>query len=346
MNHPIIKWLALMGLAFFILSCSEPTPKAQLVALQGKTMGTYYQVTMNLSESQKNNAAYSPSTLQNEINKKLELVNDQMSTYRPDSELSTFNKSAHSLKVSAETALVIKSSLQLFELSAGAFDVTVGPLVNLWGFGPDKKPNKIPSDEVIDTNKKLVGSQYLSVSDNTLYKAIPDLYVDLSAIAKGYAVDVIAEYLQSLGINDYLVDIGGELRGKGIKPGNKQWTIAIERPSNGQHVQQLIQIGDNAIATSGDYRNYFEFDGIRYSHTIDPKTGKPISHKLVSVTVIHQSSMLADGLATAITVLGPEAGFAFAQKNKLAVFLIVKQGDGFIEHFTPEFQPYLLEENE
>lgn len=344
MNNPVSKWLALIGLAFFISSCSEPTPKSQLVALKGQTMGTYYQVKMVLNAEQFNDSAYAKPALQAEIDKKLELLNDQMSTWRPDSELSRFNKAQQSLVVSAETATVVEAALQLSEQSKGAFDITVGPLVNLWGFGPDKRPNKVPSDELIAQRQQLVGSQYLTVDGNTLHKGIPELYVDLSSIAKGYGVDVIAQYLEQLGINDYLVDIGGELRAHGVKPGDKQWTLAIERPTQGQDVQRLIQIGDNAIATSGDYRNYYEFDGIRYSHTINPHTGKPISHKLVSVTVIHPSSMWADGLATAITVLGPKAGFEFAQQQKLAVFLIEKQGDGFVEHFTTEFKPYLLME--
>jgi len=344
--HQITKWLALIGLAFFISSCSEPVPTGKLVMVQGKTMGTYYQVTMVLSKQQQQDVAYELGAIQIEIDSKLELVNDQMSTYRPDSELSKFNQAKETLTVSPATAYVVKSSLTLFNQSQGAFDVTVGPLVNLWGFGPDKKPNKVPSEKLIKQRKQWVGSQHLGVRDNTLYKAIPELYVDLSSIAKGYGVDVIAEHLQAIGINDYLVDIGGELRAKGVKPGNKQWTLAIERPVEGHNVQRLIQIGDNAIATSGDYRNYYEFDGIRYSHTIDPETGKPINHKLVSVTVIHESSMFADGFATVVTVLGPEAGLAFAQQNKLAVFLLVKQGEEFVEHFTTQFKPYLLEVEE
>ena len=344
MIHQITKWLALIGLAFFITSCSEPIAEDQVVVLQGKTMGTYYRVSMVLTSAQLDDPTYAQSALQSEIDKKLELVNDQMSTYRPDSELSSFNKATQSLAVSPETAYVVQSSLQIYEKSEGAFDVTVGPLVNLWGFGPDKKPTKVPSSEVIAERQKFVGSEYLSIKDNTLYKAFPELYVDLSAIAKGYGVDVVAEYIQATGINNFLVDIGGELRAKGVKPEGKQWTLAIERPTAGQNVQRLIQIGDNAIATSGDYRNYYEFDGIRYSHTIDPSTGKPISHNLASVTVIHESSMFADGYATAITVLGPKAGFTFAEENNLAAFLITKQGDDFVEHYTTEFKPYLLEE--
>jgi thiamine biosynthesis lipoprotein len=344
MIKQITKCLTLIGLVFFITSCSEPAPKSKLVVVPGKTMGTYYKVTVVLSEEQQNKPAYTLSALQFKIDEKLELVNDQMSTYRPDSELSSFNQAQGSLIVSPDTAYVVQSSLKIFELSKGAFDVTVGPLVNLWGFGPDKKPNKIPSKALIASQIKRVGSQYLTVKNNTLYKSIPDLYVDLSSIAKGYGVDVVSEYLQSIGISDYLVDIGGELRANGVKPGSKKWTLAIEKPVEGQSVQRIIQIGNNGIATSGDYRNYYEFDNIRYSHTIDPKTGKPIDHKLVSVTVIHPSSMMADGFATAVMVLGPEAGFTFAQENNLAVFLLVKQGDDFIEHFTAEFKPYLLEE--
>ena len=336
----ITQWLALIGLAFFISSCSKPELK--LLALQGQTMGTYYQVKY-VADS---DLSLSSRQIQAEIDKRLEDVNNQMSTYRPDSELSSFNQAEKSLVISDPLKFVIQASLAIFEDSQGAFDVTVGPLVNLWGFGPDKRPTKVPSDELIAEKQKSVGSHYLTLEKNRLSKDKADLYVDLSSIAKGYGVDQIALYLQSIGINNYLVDIGGELRVKGVKPENKQWTLAIERPSAGQNVQRLIQIGDNAIATSGDYRNYYEFDGIRYSHTINPKTGKPINHKLVSVTVINKSSMLADGLATAITVLGPEAGLKFAEKQQLAVFLIVKDDERFVEYYTPEFAPYLLAEEE
>ncbi|WP_028864228.1 FAD:protein FMN transferase [Psychromonas aquimarina] len=336
------KWLALIGLAFFLSSCSKKEP--ELLKIQGKTMGTYYHITYVLDGDLSENKALSTETLQSQIDKRLELVNDQMSTYRPDSELSRFNQAEKSLTVSDATRRVVEASLELFKQSNGAFDVTVGPLVNLWGFGPDKRPEKVPAQSLIEQKNQVVGSQHLSVSGNILNKDIPELYVDLSSIAKGYGVDDIAQYLQSLGINNYLVDIGGELRVNGMKPGNEDWTLAIERPSAGQNVQRLINIGDNAIATSGDYRNYYEFDGIRYSHTIDPTTGKPINHKLVSVTVIHPSSMYADGLATVITVLGPEKGLAFAKQHQLAVFLLVKNGDDFIESYTPEFEPYFIEE--
>jgi thiamine biosynthesis lipoprotein len=342
MLKSVSHWLALIGLAFFVSSCAKVDPKT--VEVRGNTMGTYYQIKYVLTAEQQGDSLFALKALQSDIEERLELVNDQMSTYRPDSELSRFNRAEKSLEVSAATRQVIEASLTLFEQSNGAFDVTVGPLVNLWGFGPNKKANKIPSAQLIAEKQKIVGSHYLSVNGNTISKEIPELYVDLSAIAKGYGVDVIAAYLQEMGINNYLVDIGGELSLKGQKPQNNPWIVAIERPLEGQSVQRVINVGDNAIATSGDYRNYFESDGVRYSHTIDPNTGKPISHKLVSVTVIHNSSMMADGLATVLTVLGPDAGLAFAKKYHLAVYLLVKEGDNIREYYTSEFIPFFIEE--
>jgi thiamine biosynthesis lipoprotein len=342
MLKSVSHWLALIGLAFFVSSCAKVDPKT--VEVRGNTMGTYYQIKYVLTAEQQGDSLFALKALQSDIEERLELVNDQMSTYRPDSELSRFNRAEKSLEVSAATRQVIEASLTLFEQSNGAFDVTVGPLVNLWGFGPNKKANKIPSAQLIAEKQKIVGSHYLSVNGNTISKEIPELYVDLSAIAKGYGVDVIAAYLQEMGINNYLVDIGGELSLKGQKPHNNPWIVAIERPLEDQSVQRVINVGDNAIATSGDYRNYFESDGVRYSHTIDPNTGKPISHKLVSVTVIHNSSMMADGLATVLTVLGPDAGLAFAKKYHLAVYLLVKEGDNIREYYTSEFIPFFIEE--
>lgn len=343
MINSSIKWLALIGLAFFISSCSKK-PEYQLIEIQGQTMGTYYNVKYVISNEQKSEESFLASQLKSSIELELELVNDQMSTYRPQSELSIFNQSKESSVVSEATIKVVERALAIFKQSNGAFDVTVGPLVNLWGFGPDKKPNKIPNKALIEKMKLRVGSQFLSIEGNRLVKSNPDLYVDLSSIAKGYGVDVIAELLNEKGINDYLVDIGGELRLSGHKLNNTPWTLAIERPDTGQNVQRLLQIGNNAIATSGDYRNYFEFDGIRYSHTIDPQTGMPINHKLVSVTVIDESSMVADALATAITVLGPDKGLKLATELKQPVFLLIKTGDGFDESYTDEFLPFFVEE--
>ena len=309
-------------------------------------MGTYYKVTYVLDKNQQDNTRLSIESLQVEIDKRLELVNDQMSTYRPQSELSLLNKSKKGIEVSSATREVIQSALKIFKESKGAFDITVGPLVNLWGFGPDKRVTKAPSAQLIAEKKANIGSQYITIENNVIYKNYPGLYLDLSSIAKGYGVDVIAEYLGSLGINNYLVDIGGELRAKGNKLNKADWLLAVESPSSEIAVQRVIDIGDNAIATSGDYRNYFESNGIRYSHTIDPETGKPITHNLASVSVIYPNCKMADGYATAITVLGPEAGFEFAKKHNLAVFLLIKEGDKFIEKYTDKFKPYFVKDEE
>ena len=200
----------------------------------------------------------------------------------------------------------------------------------------------MPSDELLSTTKASIGLDKLTFENGLLAKKIPGLYVDLSTIAKGYGVDLIAEFIETHGINNYLVEIGGEMRLKGFKHTGELWHVAIEKPlSTERAVHQIIVPKDNAVATSGDYRIYFEADGQRFSHIIDPKTGKPINHKLVSVTVIHPSSMTADGLSTAMMVMGEEKALAFAEKNDLAVYIIVKTEHGFVEQSTVKFMQYL-----
>ncbi|WP_434341555.1 FAD:protein FMN transferase [Motilimonas cestriensis] len=336
----ITKWLALIGLAFFITACSkDQVQSAPMVVIEGATMGTYYRVKV-VTDKITDQAAF-----QAEIDKRLELVNDQMSTYRPNSELSLFNQAEQSHQVSADTIAVVQKGIELAQLTQGALDITVGPLVNLWGFGPDARPTHSPSAEKIAERKAITGIEHLSVSGLTLKKAIPELYVDLSSIAKGFGVDQIAEYIESLGEQHYLVDIGGELRMKGSNDKHLPWRIAVEKPvTNERAIQEIVLPVDNAVATSGDYRNYFEEDGERFSHMINPITGMPIKHKLVSVTVIDKSSMVSDGLATAIMVMGPKLGYDFAVQQKLPVFMITKTETGFSEQYTQQFAPYLLQE--
>ncbi|HGN1706859.1 TPA: FAD:protein FMN transferase [Providencia rettgeri] len=310
--------------------------------LQGQTMGTYYSVKYVADTSD-----VKPEAIQAEIDKRLEEVNDQMSTYRPDSELSRFNQSREvntPFPVSAATAKVVKKAIEINEMTNGSLDVTVGPLVNLWGFGPEGRVTKAPSDEELAKRRAWVGIEKLAVQGNNLIKTIPELYVDLSSIAKGYGVDVVAEYLESAGINNYMVDIGGEVRTKGNNGKGSPWRIAIEKPVTdgvSQTAQEVIEPGDHSIATSGDYRNYFEQDGVRFSHTIDPKTGRPITHNLVSITVLAENCMSADGLSTGLNVLGPEEGFALAEKMDIPVFMIVKTDKGFEERYTKAFEPFL-----
>jgi thiamine biosynthesis lipoprotein len=302
-------------------------------------MGTTYNIKVVATDEQ-----LIELKLQQQIDAALEQVNQEMSTYIKTSEISLFNQSTsiEPVQISSGFARVLKESIRLGNLSEGKLDVTVGPLVNLWGFGPELRPEVVPSERVLAATKKRVGLQNLVLEGNLLSKKIPDLYVDLSTTAKGYGVDVVAELIESNGITNYLVEIGGEMRLKGFKRTGELWAIAIEKPlTNERSVQQVIIPKDNAVATSGDYRIYFEADGQRFSHIIDPATGKPIKHNLVSVTVIHPSSMTADGLSTTLMVMGMEQGMAFAVKNDLAALFIAKTENGFDEQFTVKFKQYL-----
>ena len=330
------KWLVAFASLIVLAGCEKP---AEQIHLSGPTMGTSYNIKYLSQEG-----IPTPADLQLEVDRLLEEVNDQMSTYRKDSELSRFNQSEslEAFEVSPQTAIVVKEAIRLNGLTLGALDVTVGPLVNLWGFGPEARPEVVPSDEELAARRAQIGIEHLTVSGNTLQKDIPALYVDLSTIAKGWGVDVLAEYIQSQGIENYMVEVGGEMRLKGVNREGVRWRIAIEKPSVEERaIQDIIEPGDMAIATSGDYRNYFEREGVRYSHIINPETGKPISHKVVSVTVIDESSMTADGLATGLMVLGEEQGMKVAEQHNIPVFMIVKTDDGFKELASEAYKPFL-----
>lgn len=330
------KWLVAFASLIFMAGCEK---SVELVHLSGPTMGTTY----NIKYTQQAGIP-DPSHLQTEIDRLLEQVNDQMSTYRVDSELSRFNQYQGSdpFQVSAQTATVVKEAIRLNSLTLGALDVTVGPLVNLWGFGPEARRDTVPTEQELAERKAKTGIEYLSVSGDFLSKTLPSLYVDLSTIAKGWGVDVVADFIESQGIENYMVEVGGEMRLKGRNAQGIPWRIAIEKPSvQERSVQEIIEPGDMAIATSGDYRNYFERDGMRYSHIINPQTGYPIDNKVVSVTVLDKSSMTADGLSTGLMVLGEEKAMAVAELNQIPVFMIIKTDDGFREVASSAFQPYL-----
>ncbi|MFT5635817.1 MAG: thiamine biosynthesis lipoprotein [Cognaticolwellia sp.] len=335
---PTIKLLLLTTIVVIVSGCFPSKDLGrQEYLVQGNTMGTTYNIKV-VGEN------IDTVKLQQGIDKKLKQLNQEMSTYIGDSELSAFNKSTSLSPVTTSSGLarVLNEAIRLGKLSNGALDVTVGPLVNLWGFGPEYRPETVPSDELLAATKARVGLDKLAFKNGMLSKSIPDLYVDLSTIAKGYGVDLIAEFIEDKGINNYLVEIGGEMRLKGFKHTGELWHVAIEKPlSNERAVHQIIVPKDNAVATSGDYRIYFEANGQRFSHIIDPKTGKPINHKLVSVTVIHPSSMTADGLSTAMMVMGEEKALAFAEANDLAVYIIAKTEHGFVEQSTVKFMQYL-----
>lgn len=334
---------------FLINNCTDRAQKpANLIEIHGSTMGTTYMVKIVKPGDEKFTSRDEFSKrVTTDIESLLKKVNQQMSTWIEDSEISRFNRYKESqwFEVSSDTVLVIAEALRVSKESGGAFDITVGPLINLWGFGPDGTVKQIPGEEQIKKVMGEIGCEKLFVrlSSPAIKKEEPGIYCDLSAIAKGFGVDKVAEYLDFQGFSHYLVEIGGEVRAKGLNHKNQIWRVAVASPDphGGSPYQKIIRLKDASMATSGDYFNYFEKDGVRYSHTIDPTTGKPITHKLASVTVIHESCMTADAMATAINVLGPGRGYELALKENLPVFMIIRGKDGFIERMTLRFHEML-----
>lgn len=328
--------LVLAGLPILLGACAEGESYQRL---EGATMGTYYVVTSRCPGIERD-------ALDTAVRETLARVNAQMSTYQPDSELSLFNGAGEGVwqPVSAELAEVLGAAAEIAELSGGAFDVTVGPLVNLWGFGPAGRVDAAPDEAAIAAARQRVGRQYLTL-DGTRLRVRKDraLYVDLSAIAKGHGVDRLARTLDERGCTDYLVDIGGEVIGRGRSTRGGAWRVGIEVPDPERlgGVQRVIALADRAIATSGDYRNFIDLDGARLSHTVDPRTGRPVTHALASVSVVHPSAMWADGLATALNVLGPEVGYQLAEREGLAAFFLTRAAAGFEERYTAAMRAYL-----
>jgi len=280
--------------------------------------------------------------LEREMEGVLARVDAHMSTYRADSELSRFNRAERTdwIPVSTETALVVGEALRVAELSSGAFDPTVAPLVELWGFEPHPNPAIPPSRAKIAAALERVGHRLVEVREAppALRKRRPDVALDLSGIAKGYAVDALAEELAALGFPDFLVELGGELRAAGRGPDRRHWRIGIERPLGGRGpMQAAVAVDGVGIATSGHSRNFVARDGVRYSHILDPRTGEPVPQVVASVSVMAATAMRADALATALAVLGPEPGMALARRERLAVLFLLATPSGLVEQSTPEF---------
>jgi len=324
-----------------LAGCDNAEHKPELIELRGSTMGTGYSVLGYASDS------VSDEQLQRRIDSLLEQINDQMSTYRPESEVSRFNgyPGTDWFEVSSETAYVVKQALTVSRASGGAFDVTVQPLVSLWGFGSEDARGEVPEQEEILAAAGHVGFEKIGVrmSPPAIKKDHSSMRIDLSGIAKGYAVDRIAEFLDGEAIETYLVEIGGELRARGRKLDGSPWKVAVERPLAGRRsVQQIMRLEDAAVATSGDYRNYFEEQGRQYSHILDPRRGRPAAAPLASVTIVARTATYADAMATALMVLGPSAGFEFAVEHNLAAFFLIRSDNGLEERATPRFEPLLL----
>ena len=267
-----------------------------------------------------------------EIESVFELVNSSMNHYQPTSLISRFNTlpADAPVEVDWDFAYVLSTALTLSEVTGGAYDVTVSALSELWGFGPDG-PTRFPEPQAVTDAMRAVGVEQLSCQPEIrlLAKKVPGLALDFSSLAKGYAVDLAADALDEAGVMSYMLEIGGEVRVRGLSPRGDAWRIAVESPlaETRGGVQAALAVTNVGIATSGDYRNFFEYEGRRYSHLINPLTGYPIQHDLVSVTVVHGSAMMADAWATALTVMGSTEALAVAEQRDLAVYLLRRSGN-------------------
>lgn len=341
--------IALLGASFCagLAGCDRRSPAdLDLYVFQGGAMGTTYTVKVVCAAS----AMYAgrEGAIEQAIGAALIYVDDAMSTYKPDSELSRFNqyRGTEPYPLSPATFTVFSIAQQISVYTNGAFDVTVGPLVNAWGFGAEK-PAGLPTDAEIASILTRVGYQklHLDSASQSVTKAVPDLYCDLSSVAEGFAVDEIAHSLDALGCTDYMVELGGEVRTRGLNQLRQPWHIGIQRPDlPDRHAAGEIALVSNvSLSTSGDYRkSKVAPDGTRYTHHIDPATGRPVQSSLASVSVIHPECAIADALSTALMVMGTDRAYQFAMGQGIAAYLIVHTEEGgYSVLVTPSFQAYL-----
>ena len=336
-------WLLVTVFFCLLTGCStgdESEQTARYRAVEGATMGTYYRVQYRQQ--------HSCAVTQQELDARLLAFNQSLSTYIKDSEISAFNRApADSWQALSPRLLsVLQAALEIWRESDGAFDVTIGPLVNLWGFGP-VDVTELPTAQEQQITARWVGMKQLQLdrANASALKQSDEVYVDLSALAKGLGVDELADYLTNKGCTDYMVDIGGEMRTLGQSPSSRPWLIGIEKPVAGAmgSIQRVLSVSGQAVATSGDYRNFRKVDGIRVDHVIDPRSGRPADNEVASVTVVHPEAMFADAWATAIMVLGSEAGLGAAQRLNIPVLIIEKSADGeFLERYTPAMAAYFV----
>ncbi len=317
------------------LTACDSTPETRRIS--GNSMGTTYSVQVVDTRD--------TSELEALVQASLDDVENRMSTWIADSELSRLNASETTgwQAVSAPLCEVLELAESISAASDGAFDITIGPLVDAWGFGAADEARQVPDASLIESLRATTGWDRFAVDCDKLEakKASGALRVDLSAIAKGYGVDKVADALEAVGIDDYLVEVGGEMRASGLKPDGRLWRIGIETPNRDiRAVYDAIELSDTALATSGDYRNFFEADGVFYSHTIDPRTGAPTTHMTAGVTVLGESAAAADAWATALLVLGSRDGLELADRENIAALFLDRSDDGIEPVASTAFQRY------
>ncbi len=342
MPRLVCQLLISFTLLLLTTGCQQETT-AETLQLAGQTMGTTWSVTLRPGS-----AGVDGALLKQQLQLRLDRINRLMSTYDPDSEVSRFNSQASSewFAISEETAAVIALSLDISRLTDGAFDISVGPLVELWGFGATQRAAQAPDANQVSEVLALVGYKNLQLrmAPPAIRKQVQNLRIDLSAVAKGYAVDDLAEILEQQGFSDYLLEIGGELRIAGQRNDATPWRIAIEKPLEGvREVAAIFPVTNIGMATSGNYRNFYVENGQRYSHTIDPHSGRPARHKLASVTVLDKTCARADALATALMVLGEEKGRRFCEENQVAAYFIMYDKESMAVYQSSAFRKILQE---
>lgn len=330
-----MRFKTLLALAFIVLlpGCGSSSQKEHLIS--GRTMGTTYHIKV-VAPSLEDMAG-----LQVKIDQRLEQINQSMSTFRPDSEISRFNALTAiktPFKVSPDFLRVMLSAREIYHLTGGAWDGTVNPLVNLWGFGHSGPLQHLPPEEAVKKALGEVGFDQIVVDPTgTLSKTHPHVSVDLASIAKGYGVDQVAVLLHNNGYKNFLVEIGGEVYAAGQRHDGKSWHVGINQPKRDaplDAVYGVVTLRNAAMATSGDYRNFYQLQGHAYSHIIDPRTGHPIQNGVVSASVVADNCTLADGLATAMMVMGPVQGLDLLnQLEGIEGLVVVRKPDGKLENF-------------
>lgn len=336
-----VRGFMLMTLIFLLCSCQPQ--QLHRISFSGKALGTYYSIHIYHED----NGEIFQKKLQHQIDSLLDDFNALASIYDKESLISAIN-SNRPYKMNQLFADVFMKSMEISELSDGAFDITVGPLVNAWGFGFTDSMHV--TGEFIDSVMQFSGYKKVRLMNNEIIKDDPRILLDMNGIAKGYAVDIVAKFIESKNIESYIVEIGGEIRAGKEKPDGSMWVIAVEKPAEDaaspQQEEKRVFLQNISVATSGSYRRYYERDGTRYSHTIDPKTGRPVSHSMLSATIIAEDCMTADALATACMVLGLEDAIKLCEslENTEGFFIVAVRNDEYTTHFTSGFEKYLKEE--
>ena len=330
-----MKYYIYTLVAFALLASCKQSPETNYFKVSGFTQGTTYSVVYSTKNAR---------DLASELDSILLDFDMSLSTYKPESLISRINQNHDSVKVDAYFRAVFEKALEISEITNGAFDFTIAPVVNAWGFGFTKKMEITPA--LIDSLKAYVGYQKVSLSaEGYITKELEHVKFDGNAIAQGYSVDVLAAYLETLGITDYMVEIGGEVKAKGKSPSAKDWRIGIDKPIEDpkaikRELEAVVSLKNQSLATSGNYRKFYEDNGVKYSHTINPKTGYPVKHSLLSATVLTQNCITADALATACMVLGLDKSMKLMEQLPLteAYFIVSDSSDTYFTKKTSGFE--------